>query len=121
MELSGRQATDVKTQLMKRPGQNAMKLSQIGAQMVGGQLAGQIDWTYPDTGPSRYAMALVLRNADVKALTGDTMPDAHGTVSASLSMEGDFNDPYSRRGGGDVSVTGDQLYRIPRSCSACSR
>ena len=113
MELSGRQATDVKTQLMKRPGQNAMKLSQIGAQMVGGQLAGQIDWTYPDTGPSRYAMALVLRNADVKALTGDTMPDAHGTVSASLSMEGDFNDPYSRRGGGDVSVTGDQLYRIP--------
>ena len=83
------------------------------AELLGGELAGQIDWTYPDAGPSKYAMALVLRNADIKAVAGDTMPDAQGTLSASLSMEGNFGDASTRRGGGDVSMSGQQLYRLP--------
>ncbi|HEX3355766.1 MAG TPA: AsmA-like C-terminal region-containing protein, partial [Tepidisphaeraceae bacterium] len=113
VEIAGRPATNVRAELLKRPGQDAMKLAKIQAQLVGGQLAGQIDWTYPDNGPSRYAMALVLHNADVKTLTGDIMPDAHGSLSASLSMEGNLNDPTSRRGGGDVALSGEQLYKMP--------
>jgi hypothetical protein len=113
LEIAGRPTTNLRADLLKRQNQDAMKLAKIQAGIVGGQLAGQIDWTYPDTGPSRYAMALALQNADIKDLTGDTMPDAQGRLSASLSMEGNFDDPTTRRGGGDVLVTGEQLYKMP--------
>ena len=113
LDVSERPTTGLRAQLAKRPGQDAMKLANLQAQMLGGQLAGQIDWTYPESGPSRYAMALVLHDADIKTLAGDTMPDATGLLSASLSMEGNFDDPTSRRGGGDVALNGEQLYKIP--------
>jgi hypothetical protein len=113
LEISGRPTTNLRAEIKKRPGQDAMKLANIQAALVGGQLAGQIDWTYPETGPARYAMALVLRNADIKTLAGETMPDAQGTLSASLSMDGTFNDAKTRRGGGDVALSGRDLYRFP--------
>jgi hypothetical protein len=113
LEVSARPASHLRADLKKRDGQDAMKLANVQAALLGGELAGQIDWTYPDTGPSRYAMALVLRNADIKTVAGDTMPDAIGQLSASLSMEGIFGDASTRRGGGDVSLNGQQLYRLP--------
>ena len=65
-------------------------------------MAGQFDCMLADAGPSRYAVTLVLRNADVKQLTGDAAPDLRGRLSASLALEGAFNDTASRRGRGDV-------------------
>ncbi|MCC6422261.1 MAG: AsmA-like C-terminal domain-containing protein, partial [Phycisphaerales bacterium] len=40
-------------------------------------------------------------------------PELKGRLSASLDMEGNWDDPASRRGRGDVQVGGKNLYRIP--------
>jgi hypothetical protein len=113
LEITGRPAQNFRADLLKRPNQPSLRLANIQTQMVGGQVAGQIEWEYPDAGPARYAMALVLHNADVASLTGDAMPNVHAALSASLSMQGNIDDPASRRGGGDVAVTGQELYKIP--------
>ena len=47
-------------------------------------IAGQIDWAFPDNSPSRYALRLDLRNADVETLTGEKA-DIHGRLSARAS------------------------------------
>ena len=54
-----------------------------------------------------------MRNADVRQLSGDLSPDLSGELSASLALEGDWSDPRSRRGRGDVAVTGKEMYKIP--------
>jgi hypothetical protein len=111
--LAGRAATDLRATLYKPAEHDAMQISRMETKVAGGTLAGQVDWAFPDDGPSRYAVALVLRNADVKQLTGQTDQDIRGQLTASLNIEGAYNDPNSRRGRGDVLVTGQQLYKIP--------
>jgi hypothetical protein len=113
LEISGRPAQNFRADLSKRQGQQVLRLANIQTQMVGGQVAGQIEWETPDSGPARYAMALVLHNADVATLTGDAMPNVHAALSASLAMQGNLDDEGSRRGGGDIAVTGTELYKIP--------
>jgi hypothetical protein len=49
----------------------------------------------------------------VQTLVGDSEKDIKGQVSASLSLEGSWGDPGSRRGRGDVAVSGKEMYRIP--------
>jgi len=70
----------------------------------------------PDTGVSRYAMSLVLHNADVRQLTGESAPDVQGTLSASMALEGNWDDAASRRGRGDVVVSVSRCTSF-RSCS----
>ena len=55
----------------------------------------------------------MLRNADVATLAGPTEKDIKGKLTASLAIEGDWGDPATRRGRGDVSVAGKDMYRIP--------
>jgi hypothetical protein len=98
---------------VKPANQDLLRIPKVEVQIADGEMAGQFDCILSDAGPSRYALTLVLRNADVKQLTGDAAPDIRGRISASLAMEGAFNDVTSRRGRGDVSVEGDRLYRIP--------
>ncbi len=56
---------------------------------------------------------MVLRTADDKKPTGQTDQHIRGQRTASLNLEGSYNDPGSRRGRGDVAVAGQQLYKIP--------
>ena len=58
-------------------------------------------------------MNLVLRNADVKDLSGIKDDNLSGELSVSLDLEGSFNDIRTRRGRGDVAVTGKEMYKIP--------
>ncbi len=113
LNLSGRPATNLRGQLTKLSGQEAMSISHLQGGIAGGEMAGQVDLSFPDQGPSRYTLGLVLRNADVQQLAGDGEHDIRGQLSASLSLEGDWSDPASRRGRGDVTASGKQMYRIP--------
>lgn len=113
LTLANRPASDLRATFLKPAEHQAMQISRMELKVADGMMAGQVDYTFPDEGPSRYAVALVLRNADVKQLTGNLDQDIRGQLTASLNVEGTYNDPTSRRGRGDVAVAGEQLYQIP--------
>jgi hypothetical protein len=113
LTLAGRPVSNFRADLMKNPGNDAMQLDNMQAAIAQGELAGRIGWISPDVGPARYALEMVLRNADVKELAGEGGQDIKGQLSASVSLEGNWSDPNSRRGRGDVSVTGQDMYKIP--------
>jgi hypothetical protein len=113
LKLANRDARDFRATLLKPAEHDAMQISRMEMQMAAGTMAGQVDWTFPEDAPSRYAVALVLRNADVKQLTGNLDQDIRGQLTASLNLEGTSNEPATRRGRGDVAVSGQQLYKIP--------
>lgn len=113
LTLAGREASGLRATLNKPAGQDLLRIPKIEMQIADGEMAGQFDCILADAGPSRYAVTLVLRNADIKQITGEGPPDLRGRLSASLALEGDFNNAASRRGRGDVSVNGERMYRIP--------
>jgi hypothetical protein len=83
-------------------------------EVADGTMSGQMTLVYPDDGPSRYALELVVRDADVRQLAwekDDTK--VKGRLTASLSLEGSWGDAALRRGRGDVVVNGRDMYRIP--------
>jgi hypothetical protein len=111
--IAGRTASDLHAEFYKPADQDALRIGRLNGQLCGGEVAGQVDLAFPDVGPGRYAMNLVLRNADVRQLSGDKTPNLSGELSASLALEGDWSDPRSRRGRGDVAVHGREMYKIP--------
>jgi hypothetical protein len=111
--IAGRAASDLHAEFYKPADQDALRIGRLNGRLSDGEVAGQVDLAFPETGPGRYAMNLVLRNADVRQLSGDTAPDLSGELSASLALEGDWSDTRSRRGRGDVAVHGREMYKIP--------
>jgi hypothetical protein len=113
VSLGGRTLHNFTADLVRSDDGNGLKLQKMQADLAGGQMAGELDIVFPTDGPSRYTMDLVLNNADVRELAGDTDRSIQGNLTASLSLEGAWGDPDSRRGRGDVLVTGKDMYRIP--------
>jgi hypothetical protein len=106
-----RPAKDFYCELFKPENQDVMRLDKIQGSLAGGEIAGQVDVAFPDNASSRFALGLVLRNSDITALTGEK--DIHGQLTASLALEGSWDDPATRRGRGDVAVSGRDMYQIP--------
>ncbi len=102
---------------LERPAVSAVfHVTDIRGQVAGGDLAGNVDLNLPDNGPSTYSLKFVVQNADVAEVAKQTAPKGQsvsGQVSASLDLQGDWSDPANRRGGGDVLVTGKEMYQIP--------
>jgi hypothetical protein len=113
LNLGGRPVRNLKLEIQRPPGQDELHIDKIQAQVAGGELGGHVLIGFPDQGPNRYSMNLVVRNADVKELTGESDQNLRGELTASLALEGKWGDPSARRGRGDVVVAGKQLYRIP--------
>jgi hypothetical protein len=114
LSLAGRPVSRLKAELIKRPGQDQLTIGAMEASIAKGSMAGQIDYVFPDTGPSRYALDLSLLNADVRELVGDTEgQDIRGLLKARLAVQGTVNQPASRRGSGLVEIDGQQMYKIP--------
>ena len=113
VNLSGRTIRNLKAQLFKPAAQDAFQIGKIAGDIAGGKISGQVDLGFPDVGPSRFALKLVLGNADIQTLVGDAEKDIKGQLSASLDLEGGWGDVKSRRGRGDVAVSGKEMYRIP--------
>ena len=113
LTMAGRTLHHFSAELLRSEDGNGLKLSRMEAELAGGEMAGQVDIVFPNDGPSRYTLDLVLRNADVRELARETDPSIQGDLTASLSLEGAWGDLASRRGRGDVVVTGKEMYRIP--------
>ena len=108
-----RPGKDLQCSILKPADRDAVQLAKLETQLAGGQFGGQIEAEWPADRPAGYAMRLALDGADIQQLFADTPKDAQGKVSASLMLQGQFADPATRRGGGDVQVQGKQLYQIP--------
>jgi hypothetical protein len=113
LNLGGRPVSDLRLDFLRAAGQPDLHVDKLQAKVAGGELAGSAVIFFPDQGSNRYATNLVIRNADIKELTGEASEDVRGELTASLSLEGKWDDPSARRGRGDVVVVGKQLYRIP--------
>jgi hypothetical protein len=113
LSLGGRPVRNLRFDLSREPGHNDLHINHLRAAVAGGELGGSAVLTFPEQGANRYTMNLAVRNADVRALTGEADADIRGELTASLALEGKWDDPSARRGRGDVVVAGKQLYRIP--------
>ncbi|MGH7213713.1 MAG: hypothetical protein ACREIT_02975, partial [Tepidisphaeraceae bacterium] len=113
LRLADRTARRFRATVHKPAGEPALQLGKMQAELAGGELAGQVDLAFPEGEASRYAINLVLRNADVRELAGERDRDIRGRLNASLALAGNWSDLSSRRGRGDVSVEGKEMYRIP--------
>jgi hypothetical protein len=76
-------------------------------------MGGNVVLLVPDVGPSRYALNLVVRNADVAQIAQESEADVKGQLTASLALEGAWGGLSERRGRGDVVVSGRGMYRVP--------
>jgi hypothetical protein len=114
LALAGRPVTRFKAELIKKPGQDQLTIGGMEAAIAKGSMAGQIDYVFPETGPSRYVLDVSLLNADVRELVGDTEgQDIQGLLKGRLAVQGVVNQPASRRGSGLVEIDGQQMYKIP--------
>jgi len=113
LAIGGRRVSDLRLDLLQASGRNELRLDKIQGSVAGGEIACGVVLTSPNQGANRYTMNLMVRNADVRELTGEPDPNILGEVTASLALEGAWGDARVRRGRGDVVVAGKQLYRIP--------
>jgi len=113
MFLANRPAADFKLSLDKQSDDPTIQISHVEGQFASGDIAGEGTYSFPENGPSRYDLSLVLRDADVQEVTTPYQKNLKGRLTASLQLGGNWDDPDSRRGHGDVNVAGDEMYNIP--------
>jgi hypothetical protein len=113
LTLAGRAASNFTVDLAKPGDDPVIQVSHLSGSLAGGDIAGEGQFTYPDDAPSKYDINLVLRDADVQEIehTGDKK--LQGRLTASIEMGGSWSDPSTRRGHGDVSAVGQEMYNIP--------
>ena len=128
VSIADRPVRHLRAHLDQPAGSDTLKLTDVQADLAGGRLAGRVDLrfpagdgeatTVPTTGPAGggYAVAFAVTDADVAVIAGSVVPDdkpIHGKLSASFDLQGDWADPATRRGRGDVLVAGRDMYQIP--------
>ncbi len=113
LKLGGRPGTNFKVTVAKSADDQTITLSHLEGQLAGGDVAGDGQIAYPDDAPGHYDLSLVLRDADVQQLEMTSEAKIKGRLTASLEMGGNWNSPDSRRGHGDVSVHGQDMYDVP--------
>jgi hypothetical protein len=113
LDLAGRSIRDLRTRVARSEGDDRLVAADLRATLAGGELAGRAECLLPQGQPTRYAVSLVLRDADAREVTGDADEKMNARLTASFAIEGTLGDRASRRGRGDVVIAGRQLYRIP--------
>ncbi|HTW95704.1 MAG TPA: AsmA-like C-terminal domain-containing protein, partial [Tepidisphaeraceae bacterium] len=113
LKVAGRPAQDLSVLISRPPDAAILHFAKLQATLGGGQVAGDVAMSLPDSGLSRYVLSLELHDADVHQVAGTDDPKISGRISASLNLKGTWNDPSDRRGSGSVLVSDSQMYRIP--------
>ncbi len=131
LALAGRPLAHLRAHLDQPSGSDTLRLSDVRGELAGGRLAGRVDLRFPrqadgatpgatpgaTTAPAGgYSVAFAVTDADVATIAGPAVPGGkpiRGRLSASLDMQGDWADPATRRGRGDVLVAGRDMYQIP--------
>lgn len=111
--IAQRQADDVRVDVLKFPG-GWYRFDNLQARFGGGHVSGAVHLHAPPDRPTRVGMALVLKDVDVRELTGDDKDDKlHGRLRGSLNLEMTPSNPSLRRGRGDIELEGRELYKVP--------
>ncbi|MGA2230935.1 MAG: hypothetical protein ABSH22_08555 [Tepidisphaeraceae bacterium] len=113
LRLAGRPASNLEATLSKPANQPTLHVTGLKATVADGDVAGDLAVSLPDQKSGRYAINMVLNDADVGELTGDLNTKLSGRLSASLQMAGSTSDVSDRQGRGDVRVAGAQMYQLP--------
>lgn len=113
LKLAGLAAQNLRAHLVQPENQPALKIDALRGSIAGGEMAGVVGLAYPEGEPSKYKAELTLRNADVRELMVENAKNVNGQLTASLGLEGAWDDPTSRRGRGEVRVAGRGMYNIP--------
>lgn len=113
MTMSGRVLRDFRADFLKPAPRDELRLDKMEAKSCGGVIGGNVLLSFPDDAPSRYALNLAVRNADVAQISQENSADVKGTLTASLALEGAWGGLSERRGRGDVVVAGRGMVRVP--------
>jgi hypothetical protein len=116
LTMADRPMTDLKATLDLPLGSDSLGIKDIRGQLSDGEVSGNMDLKFPDVGPSSYSMDFAVKNADLRAMADQVAgkgQQIRGEMSASLALQGEWADPASRRGRGDVLVSGKEMYQIP--------
>jgi hypothetical protein len=122
LTVSDRAMSDVHAAIERDSGSPELRLTRLSGQLAGGDIAGDVTLTSPPTttpaSPAKkpvdkFTLNLILRDADAAVIAGEGITDLKGRLSASLALEGIVDDPTSRRGRGDVLVSGKGMYNLP--------
>ncbi len=125
LALADRPLQHLRAHLEQPPGVDGLRLTDVQAEIAGGRLAGRVELRFANAAgaaaasrPSDggYAVAFAVTDADMATIAGPALPGGkpiRGRLSASLDMQGDWSDPATRRGRGDVLVAGRDMYQIP--------
>ena len=123
-KLFGRDGTDFRAAIRRPEGTQSLLMQDLKTHIGGGTLSGGLTLLSPDKGPSQYAIDLTIQHANVSAMTAapgkspgsakspDILPST-ARASASVSIEGIFDNPASRRGRGDILIQGQNMYQAP--------
>jgi hypothetical protein len=116
LNVSTRKITDFHAALDLPNGSDVLHVTGIQGAIAKGELAGGMDLKFPDVGPASYSMDFAVKNADLAELAQQTPgkgQSVQGQASASLALQGQWSDDSTRRGRGDVLISGKEMYQIP--------
>lgn len=124
MTVSDRAMDDVHALVDRAAGSPDLRLTKLRGQLAGGDIAGDVTLTSPLPGSEeaagavrkpvdKFTLNIVLRDADAAVIAGEGFAELKGHLSASLALEGTVDAPNSRRGRGDVLVSGKEMYNLP--------
>jgi hypothetical protein len=116
LNVSARKITDFHAALDLPNGSDVLNATGIHGIIAGGELAGEMALKFPDVGPASYSMNFAVKNADLAQLAQQTPgkgQNVQGQASGSLALQGQWTDPSTRRGRGDVLISGKEMYQIP--------
>jgi len=113
LTLAGRPAGNLRFALAKATDEPMVQITHLEGGFAGGDIAGEGQFTFPEHGPGQYDLSLILRDADIQQLTPIEGKKLNGRLTASLEMSGNWDDPNTRRGHGNVGIVGQDLYNIP--------
>lgn len=113
LKIAQRPAHGLRINFLKKPDSDIYQFYDMGVGLAGGKASGQVDFSLPDSGPSRYAMEFSLQEVDLKKLLADPEGKFRGRMSASVNLGGEWSNTASRVGGGVVQVSGQDLMDLP--------
>jgi len=116
LELAQRPTTGLRGNLKKisLAGHSIYRFTDVEATLCGGKLSAPVvGIDVPARGSVSYGLRLVLNNIDVRSLVGDIEENVKGRFNGSLDLAGNWSDPATRLGRGEVLVQGRELYRLP--------
>jgi hypothetical protein len=113
LTLAGRPASHLNAKFEKTVADPIVQLTSISGTLADGDFEGHGQLAFPSDGPGKYDIHLDLHDADVPQIIGSDDQKLRGRLTATIDLSGNWSDPGSRRGHGEVHVIGKDMYKVP--------